>query len=150
MKISISFLSLLFIALSCSKTNDKEYIRMKEQINQLESQIEVLQDSLSNYEKEFLYAQIIIGIPEQMIQKVGRKNEITMLFQTYDRKLPEYEIFKVEGEEKIKVGTGSNTRFTYNFTPKSIDDDKLELLVKIPVDGRSLEIPAHMTFKVEE
>ncbi|MCY1230776.1 hypothetical protein D9M72_432020 [compost metagenome] len=73
-----------------------------------------------------------------------------MLFQTFDKKLPKYDIYKLEGDKQIKIGSNTSTRFDYNFTPKSIDDKELKLLVKIPYNKKTIEIPGLMIFDVKE
>ena len=146
--ILISILSLSVF--SCRNSHDEKIINLEIENKELKSQIEQLRDSLSDFEQEFLYSQILIGVADHTILKVGKKNNVVMLFQTYDRKLPEYEIYKVDGKEQIKIGTNNNTRFNYNFTPKSIDDKTLNLRVKMRYKGKVIEFPASMYFEVQK
>jgi hypothetical protein len=104
---------------------------------------------LSRYEAEFLYSQILIGVPDEKEIKVGRKNKIVMLFQTFNKELPKYEIYKVENGKKIKVGENNQTRFNYDFIPKSTKDNEVDLLVKLPYKGKIIEIPAGISFDVK-
>ncbi|MNU08992.1 hypothetical protein D3C72_2553050 [compost metagenome] len=73
-----------------------------------------------------------------------------MLLQTFGKELPSYEIYKLEGKREIKIGENNQTRFNYQFVPKSVNDNELELLVKIPYKGKVIKIPAKMTFNIKE
>ncbi|WP_379825975.1 hypothetical protein [Flavobacterium notoginsengisoli] len=94
-------------------------------------------------------SQILIGVPDVETIKVGKKNNIVMLFQTFDKKLPKYEIYKIEGKKEIKIGENNKTRFNYEFIPKSVNDKQMHLLVKIPYDGKIIEIQNSMSFNVK-
>jgi len=128
----------------------KEMNRLSRKISELQRQNKILRDSLSEYEGNFLYSQILIGVPDKPFLKVGKNNNIVMLFQTFDKKLPKYDIYKIEGDKQIKIGSNTSTRFDYNFTPKSIEDKELKLLVKIPYNKKTIEIPGLMIFDVKE
>jgi hypothetical protein len=149
MKNRILIVVLFLLSLSCKKANN-EINDLKEQNINLQSQVETLKDSLQNFEKDFLYSQILIGVADNAVLKVGEKNNVVMLFQTFNKKLPEYEIYKVEGKDKIKVGSDTNTRFNYSFTPKSLNDKNLKLLVKMRYKGKVIEIPAEMYFDLKQ
>ena len=73
-----------------------------------------------------------------------------MLLQTFNRKVPKYEIFKIEGNKEIKIGENNQTRFNYEFIPKSINDNELELMIKIPYGKRVIKIPGKMYFPIKE
>jgi hypothetical protein len=141
---------IFLLTLSCEKSNDKELNKLEIENKELKSQVLSLKDSLSNFEEEFLHSQILIGIADETVLKVGQKNNVVMLFQTFNKKLPEYEIYKVEGKEKIKIGKDTKTRFNYSFTPKSLNDKNLELLVKMRYKGEIIEIPAKMYFDLKK
>ncbi|OUD36226.1 hypothetical protein [Flavobacterium sp. FPG59] len=141
---------IFLLTLSCEKSNDKELNKLEIENKELKSQVLTLKDSLSNFEEEFLHSQILIGIADETVLKVGQKNNVVMLFQTFNKKLPEYEIYKVEGKEKIKIGKDTKTRFNYSFTPKSLNDKNLELLVKMRYKGEIIEIPAKMYFDLKK
>jgi hypothetical protein len=72
-----------------------------------------------------------------------------MLLQTFGRKLPKYEIFKIDDGKEIKVGENDGTRFNYEFIPKSINDNSPQFLVKIPYNGRIIPVPGHLVLDVE-
>jgi hypothetical protein len=72
-----------------------------------------------------------------------------MLFQTFNVALPKYEIYKIEDRKEIKIGENNQTRFDYKFVPKSVTDNELELLIKLPYKGRFLKIPGRMHFDVK-
>ena len=120
-----------------------------DKISQLENENKNLKDSLSKNERDFLNSQILIGVPDVETIKAGKNNNIVMLFQTLDKKLPKYEIYKIEGKKEIKIGENNQTRFNYNFIPKSIDDNKIHLLVKIPYEGKIITIHNSMSFNVK-
>lgn len=131
-------------------TKTEEINHLSRKISELQRQNKILRDSLSEYEENFLYSQTLVGVPDKPFLKVGKNNNIVMLFQTFDKKLPKYDIYKLEGDKQIKIGSNTSTRFEYNFTPKSIDDKELKLLVKIPYNKKTIEIPSLMIFDVKE
>ncbi|MCG9792636.1 hypothetical protein [Flavobacterium algicola] len=146
------FISLFIISMGCKNSEEKpkELQNLLTKIDKLERQNKQLKDSLSNIEEEFLFSQILIGISDEQVVKVGKKNNIVMLLQTFNRKLPKYEIFKIEGTKEIKIGENNQTRFNYDFIPKSINDNELELLIKIPYGKRIIKIPGKMYFPIKE
>jgi hypothetical protein len=118
-------------------------------ISTLEAQNKILKDSLQRNEEEFLYSQILLGISDDAVLKVGKKNNIVMLFQTYGRKLPKYEIYRIEDGKEFKVGENDGTRFNYEFIPKSINDNSPEFSIKIPYKGKIITIPGKLMLEVE-
>ena len=64
--------------------------------------------------------------------------------------MPQYEIFKVDGLKETKIGSSNKTGFDYVFIPKSVEDNKINLKVKIPLENDTIEIPAEMILQVEE
>jgi hypothetical protein len=98
---------------------------------------------------KFLSSQILIGISDKPILKVGEKNNIVMLLQTYGRKLPKYDIYRIEDGKEIKVGENDGTRFNYEFIPKSISDNSPQFLVKIPSNGKIITIPSKLFLNVQ-
>jgi len=141
---------LVLLTLSCKNSDNKKLNDLTEENKKLRNQVGVLRNSLSNFEEDFLRSQILIGVADETVLKVGKKNNVVMLFQTFNKKLPKYEIYKVEGDEKILVGANTNTRFNYSFTPKSLSDKNLKLLVKMPYKGKIIEIPAAMNFDLKQ
>lgn len=138
------------MTLSCNIKNDSQEVNiLLDRISKLEDQNKKLKDSLSKIEGDFLYSQILIGVPDVETIKVGKKNNIVMLFQTFDKKLPQYEIYRIEGKKEIKIGENNQTRFNYEFVPKSIHDNTFSLLVKIPFEGKTISIPNSMVFNVK-
>ena len=146
--ISTSLLSLL--AISCTDSSEKKLNKLTVENNELQSRIEVLKDSLSDLEENFLHSQILVGIADEAILTVGKENNVVMLFQTYDKKLPEYEIFRIEGNKEIRVGNNNNTRFNVNFTPKSIEDNKLKILVKMSYKNKPIVLQSELNFDVKQ
>ncbi len=122
--------------------------KLQRRISTLENENKRLKDSLSK-DNEGLFFHLV-GIPEAPKQKVGTKNKIVMLLHDFNRKLPEYEIFRVVEGKKIKVGENNKTIFDYEFTPKSIKDNSPEFLVKLPHKDRFIEIPGKLILDVEK
>jgi hypothetical protein len=133
-----------------SENSSNEEKALLDKISQLENENKSLKDSLSKNERDFLNSQMLIGVPDVETIKVGKKNNIVMLFHTSDKKLPKYEIYKIEGHKKIKIGENNQTKFNYNFIPKSIDDNKIHLLVKIPYRGKTIILQNAMSFNVKK
>ncbi|BDU23801.1 MULTISPECIES: hypothetical protein [unclassified Flavobacterium] len=133
-----------------SENSSNEEKALLDKISQLENENKSLKDSLSKNERDFLNSQMLIGVPDVETIKVGKKNNIVMLFHTSDKKLPKYEIYKIEGDKKIKIGENNQTKFNYNFIPKSIDDNKIHLLVKIPYQGKTIILQNAMSFNVKK
>jgi hypothetical protein len=144
--------TICIITLSCNKSaeNPKEEENLLTEISILKEQNRKLKDSLSKNEAKFLYSQILIGISDRQILKVGQKNNIVMLLQTYNRKLPKYEIYKIEDNKEIKIGENDGTRFNYEFVPKSVEDNSPEFLLKIPYDGKTIKIPGKLILDVQK
>lgn len=151
MKIIIISLLIIF-TIGCENSNQKQKVisQLEERINGLETENKILKDSLEDNQEKFLKSQILIGIPDDQVLKVGKKNNITILFHTYNIEIPEYEIFKFKDGDTIKVGTNNLTSFKYEFIPKDINDSMLDLMVKVPLKNSILEIPASMSLNVEE
>jgi len=137
--------------LSCKNAdNSAETKSLLNKIEKLEAANKTLRDSLSNYEEEFLYSQILLGISEDCVLTVGKKNRVAMMFHTYKREIPAYDIYKIEGGKEIKVGSNNKTDFDYDFTPKSIEDNELHLKVKLKYKNKVIEIPAGVMFDVKK
>lgn len=149
---NIFLILIIMLVISCNNSdeNKSREVELEKQISDLKNQNKILKDSLDDYEENFLLSQILIGIPDDYVLTVGKKNNIAVLFQTYNVEIPEYEIFKIEDEKRIKIGTNNKTRFDYEFIPKSIDDNKINLIVKIPFKNRTIEIPAGMRVQLKE
>ena len=92
-------------------------------------------------------SQILLGLPENPILKVGEKSNVSIIFHTYNRKIPKYDIYKIEGNIKTKIGTNDSTKFNYEYTANKIGLNELNLLIEIPFKGRIIGIPAGMYFK---
>ena len=148
----ITFIIICITLFSCnnSKQSSKEEKALLDKILQLENENKSLKDSISKSERDFLNSQILIGVPDIGTIKVGKKNNIVMLFQTFGKKIPKYEIYKVEGNKEIKIGENNQTRFNYEFIPESTKDNKMHLLVKIPFEGKIIKIHNSMLFNVKK
>ena len=145
----IIFITICFLALSCNKQNENNEVeKLLKKIAKLEIENKRLNESVTKNEENFLHSQILLGIPDKPVLKLGDKTEVSMLFQTFDREIPKYDIYRVEGKKQIKIGTNNQTQFKYEFIPKKIGIEELNLIVKMPYNGKVIEIPAGMYFKV--
>lgn len=147
----VLLLLICFLVLGCK--DDKlipEHKTLLKQANELREENRLLKDSLSRYEEEFLQSQIIIGIPDQNNFKVGKKNNIKLIMHTHSRDIPKYEIFRIDNDKEVKIGTGTKTMFEYEFIPKDLNDNELNLKIKVPFKDRFISIPAAMEFQVSK
>lgn len=151
MKKTLIFI-IFIMSLSChqSDVKPKELEKLLTKVSILEDENKKLKDSILKIEENFLSSQILIGISDDQTLKVGKKNNIVMLLQTYNRKIPKYEIFKIENDKEIKVGENDGTRFDYEFTPKSVEDNCPEFLIKIPYNGKIIKIPGKLILDVKK
>ena len=143
--------TLIIITLSCNK-NDIEQEELKtltEKITLLEEENKNLKDSIKKAEEDFLYSLNIVGIPLNKKTKVGKKDSIAVLLHPFGHKLPKYEFYKIEDNKKIKVNSNNSTFFNYQFKPKSTDDNKIKLFIKIPDKDRFVELNSEITIDVE-
>jgi hypothetical protein len=147
MKHSAYILLVLLATVSCKKTNTKETESLKTQIEKLETENKKLKFSLSQFEENDLQYRMLIGIADGKM-KVGKKNRIAFLIQDF-KEIPKFDIYKIEGNKEIKVGSDNKTSFDYYFIPKSKEDGNLKIKVKIPYKGKVFEIPGEMNFPFE-
>ena len=121
---------------------------MNEKIDKLNIENKKLKDSISNYWENELNSQVIVGIPDKKIQKVGKKNNIQFIFHRFGE-TPNYEVFKIDAAKQTKIGNGNWTRFNYEFIPKSTNDTMVKLNFKMSFDGKTIERPARAILDVE-
>lgn len=152
MKKIFLLLAILVTIISCDSGRQEslELENLKNQISYLENQNKKLRDSLDQVEEMFLLSQIVIAIPDDEFLIVGKENNIPLLFQTYNTKLPVYDVFVIENDKQIRVGSGDNTRFDFNYTPKSLNDNEVEMLIKMPYKDQIFEFPVGFWFRVKE
>src|SRR5690554_7448698 len=150
MKKSILLLVITILIISCNKQESAEIENFKNQISDLENQNKKLRDSLDQIEERFLLSQIVIAIPDDEFLTVGKENNIPLLFQTYNTELPAYDVFVIENDKQIRIGSGDNTRFDFKYTPKSLTDNKVEGLIKMPYKDEVFEFPVGFWFRVKE
>lgn len=140
----ISILLLILVACQNSEKKTFEHSLLQSRIEQLEQENRLLKDSISNSLEYELLSQIIVGIPDKKVLKVGEKNNVTFLFHKQVGEFPLYEIFKIQDGKEIKIGENNKTIFNYEFTPKSTNDNDFELLVKIPFNDKEIHIPINI------
>jgi hypothetical protein len=143
--------TLIIITLSCNK-NDTEQKKLKnltEKIYLLEEENKDLKDSIKKNKEDFLYSLQLVGVPYNKISKVGKNDSIAVLLQPFGYKLPKYEFYKIENNKKIKINNNNSTFFKYQFKPKSTDDNKIKLYIKIPDKDRFVELNGEIRIDVE-
>ncbi|MGQ2983557.1 hypothetical protein [Flavobacterium sp.] len=142
---------IVFLIFSCN-SSDNQSIEYQELLNQnaeLRKKNIFLTDSLESYREDLIRSYILIGIPNDPLIRVGKKNNIKLLFHPFSVALPKYDIYEVNGSKEIKIGSNNKTEFDYAFVPKSTTDNQVYLKVKIPNKNDTIEIPAHMILTVE-
>ena len=149
-KLTIAIIYIL--AISCTNSSEKsnEVEDLLEKISILEKQNNMLKDSISKSERVYLNSIFLIGIPYKQTFKIGQKDSISMLFQPSFKKLPKYEIYRIEDKKEIKIGENNSSEFNLDFTPKSIEDNKLNLLVKMPNEGNEIIYKCEVTLDVKK
>lgn len=143
--------TLIIITLSCNK-NDTEQKKLKnltEKISLLEEENKNLKDSIKKNKEDFLYSLQLVGVPYNKTSKVGKNDSIAVLLQPFGYKLPKYEFYKIENNKKIKINNNNSTFFKYQFKPKSTDDNKIKLFIKIPDKDRFVELNGEIRIDVE-
>lgn len=133
---------------SIQKTNETDQLLAK--IKLLEEQNQKLKDSISRDQMDFLHSQILIGISDDEVLKVGKKNNIVMLVHTYNRELPKYEIYTVVDNKEVKIGENNQIQFNFEFIPKSVKDNSPEIFLKMQYKGEIIKIPGKLLLKVEK
>lgn len=136
-----------FAISSCNDYNNSEELEALDlKVSKLQEENRKLKYLISGYEENELRYQSLVGITDGTI-KVGKKNRIVFLFHSFTE-MPKYEIFKLEGEKEVKIGTNNKTSFDYQFTPKSVSDNNLKVKVKIPYKKEVFEVFGEMNLKV--
>jgi len=148
-------LSLLIVVIllfySCE---NKEVSNLKKQISELESKNEILRDSLDNFEENSIIGSMLVGIPELRDYPVNKTGKITFGFVKYDqiRKYNVYEKLRGTEEKKLLFNDLTHSIFKYEFTPKSLDDNIIEIITEFKSsDGSSLiQVPTTLELNVIE
>jgi len=143
--------TLIIITLSCNKnyTEQKKLKKLTEKIYLLEEENKDLKDSIKKNKEDFLYSLQLVGVPYNKISKVDKNDSIAVLLQPFGYKLPKYEFYKIENNKKIKINNNNSTFFKYQFKPKSTDDNKIKLFIKIPDKDRFVELNGEIRIDVE-
>jgi hypothetical protein len=100
--------------------------------------------------RDYLNATFLIGIPNNHILKVGKKDCIDILLHSSLKKTPKYETYRIEDKNEVKIGENDDSEFTFYFTPKSVKDNNPKLLIKIPSEGNTIKIQCELILKVEK
>ena len=150
MKKLIITICILFISCNNRLEKSKEIDNLLQRISILEKQNNKLKDSISKSERDYLSSTFLIGIPYNQTLKVGKKDSIAMLLHPSLKKIPKYEIYRMEDNKEVKIGENDNSKFIFDFTPKSVEDNNPKLLIKIPSEGNIIKIQCELMLKVEK
>ena len=150
----IALILIILLTVSCKDKNSTENEKLKVEIamlkienRKLASEKKQLKISLNQFEKQDIQYRNLVGIIDGKV-KVGKNNKIVFLLHSF-KEFPKYDIYKIEGNKEIKIGSNNRTNFDYEFNPKSIKDNNLKLKVKIPYKGEIFEIPGEMNIPIE-
>ena len=132
---------LIFVSILNYSCKNSEVEELKIQISDLELKIRILQDSLDKYDEYSIINSQLIGIPELRDYKVNETGIINFGFLKYGeiRKYNVYQKIKETEEKKLLYSNLIDSRFKFEFTPESIDDNEVELITEFEsLDGESL------------
>ena len=149
-KVIITAICALFISCNFKSEQSEEIENLLDSISRIKKENNMLMDSILKIERDYLHSSHLKGNPFSKTLKVGKKDSISMYFQPNFKKMPKYEIFKIVDKKEIKIGENVNSNFNIEFTPKSIEDNKLHILVKMPFDGKEIIFQSQVTFDVEK
>ncbi len=149
----INFLFFLCLSFtSCdnySKQISESENKLLKENRKLKLEIKKLKNEAIKNEEYFLLSQILIGIPDRNIMKVGEKNQIKMLFQPFDKHFPTYNVYKIENNTRIKIGSYNKTTFNYEFIPKSKNDTTIFLIAEMTYNNKIIKIPTIMNLVIK-
>ncbi len=123
-------------------------------IAELEEKNAELQYYLNNNEKISIIGSQLIGIPEERDYKVNEVGIINFGFRKYG-KIKNYKVFlKNKDDEGFELifDNISDAQFKLEFTPKSVDDNQIEIFAEFEGTGNDsiIRIPTKMSLNVVE
>ncbi len=135
---------------SCSQKKLKE---LNNRISELEVLNKKLSDSLKHQLKEKILHLTPIGFSETYESKLNEPCQINYAFCFgIDMDFPEYNVYRItngkEEEKELILSKQNKSGFTYEFTPKTVKDDTVELLLEFNSDGK-IQMPSHLFIAVE-
>lgn len=140
---------LLLFFVSCQ---NNEIAILKKKVETLGKKNSILKDSIEKNRRNYIRKGWLIGIPEQCNYKVNKKGKIMFGFWRKE-KLPEYNFYiklSNTGEKKYLVKNSTEPTYTYEFTPKSLDDNKVEVWVESVIDKDTIGMGTTMHYGVIE
>lgn len=147
-KVIITAICALFISCTFKSEQSEEIENLLDSISRIKKENSMLMDSILKIERENMYATHLRSNAYSKTLKVGKKDSIAIFFQPTSDKLPKYEIFKIIDKKEIKVGENNKSKFNVDYTPKSIKDNKLHVVVKMPFDGEEIKFQCQVKFNV--
>jgi hypothetical protein len=139
---------ILIISCTFKSEQTEKTENLLDSISRIKKENNMLMDSILKIERENLYATHLRSNAFSKTLKVGKKDSIAIFFQPTSDKLPKYEIFKIIDKKEIKVGENNKSKFNVDYTPKSIEDNKLHIVVKMPFDGEEIKFQCQVKFNV--
>jgi hypothetical protein len=151
-RIFTTILALAFITFNSCDSN--KISNLTNTVSELSEQNSKLKDSIQLLKQKTILAFHIFATLEQKSLKVNEEGKIDFLFGYKDNidYISEYDVYKLTGDNyevrKLILENQKLSEFEYNYTPKSIDDNRVRLLVIFKLDGYEVELPADVTINV--
>ena len=148
--LTLILISLVFLT-SCG---NKKVEELNKRISELENQNTKLINSLNNSKYLRVLSSDLIGIPHKNNLTTNQANKFTFLFSSI-QKLPKYNVYQItkNGNEELRELLFENltdSRFEYNFIPKSNKDKSFELLAEFDLDSIRVDIPSSIDMSLNE
>lgn len=140
---------LLIISLSCQNNEDEN---LKRKVELLTMENNILKDSITKIEDNYILYSTLTGIPDRMMFKVNDTGNVRFGFLKYG-KIRNYNVYQKmndTGERKLLFSDVTNATFDYKFCPKSIDDNEIEIITVFDIQGLSNEVYTILEFPVAE
>ncbi|WP_046756890.1 hypothetical protein [Kordia jejudonensis] len=138
---------LLAIAIiSLASCNQDKIQDLNRQIAALEASNKKLTDSLKNIQSENLMRMTAVGFPSEYTSKLNEPHQINYAFcYSIDIDFPEYNVYRVtnadKDEKELILAKQYKSGFRYDFIPKTLDDDTIELLIEFEdINGYPLKM----------
>ncbi len=153
MKKGIIISLILLLNFSCQSEKIQE---LEQKVSELKKKNIELQYYLDNNEFISIVNSQLTGIPELRDFKVNEKGIINFGFWKYG-KIKNYKVYmKNKGDEDFDIiyDNLSNAQFKLEFTPKSLDDNQIEIFAEFEENGKKgdsiIRVPSKMNLNVVE
>ena len=142
------FAIILILTTSCE---NHKIIELNNRINELENLNAKLTDSLNRNEYLKVISSELIGIPQKNILIPNEPNKFTFLLPS-NQKFPEYNVYRItkngnEEKRELLYESYKESRFEFNFIPKSDNDNSFELLAEFDLDSIKVQIQGRIDMR---